>query len=145
MASVPDRIMFLWQWFNSVTSVIAKHNWSCLRYVIQTNLVLFTSFILSFICDSRRVLYGTRTKDPVRELNFTPGRYMNVGRVYLYDAVYAMYGTWNKFAFKGNLLSASSDVSCSAQDPCSAFTVAVVTDSNHLCDWGRTAMAIVRS
>jgi len=68
-----------------------------------------------------------------------------MGRVYLYIAVYTMYGTGNEFDFKENLLSASSDVSCSAEDPCSAFTVAVVTDSNLLCDWGRTAMAIVRS
>ena len=131
MASVPDRTTFLWQRFNSVTSVIAEHDWSCLRYVIQMNLALFTiSFILSFICDSRCVVCRTQTKDPLREFNFTPGTYMNMGRMYLYVAVYAMCGTWNEFDFKENLLSASSDVSCSAQDPCSAFTVAVVTDSN---------------
>lgn len=87
----------------------------------------------------------TQTKEPVREFNYTAGRYMNLGRVYLYVAVYTMYGTWNEFDFKENLLSASSDVSCSAQDPCSAFTVAVVTDSNLLYDWWRIAMAIVRS
>ena len=34
----------------------------------------------------------TQTKDPVREFNFSPGSYMNMGRVYLYVAVYTIYG-----------------------------------------------------